>query len=318
MTGNNFYIIVEGEVNVYKTKTDTLNRSKSVPRLGLIVSADGSIDNFEFNPKEELIATLNKGQYFGEKALLKEDVRQASCVCKTDVVCLTLARDDFIDMIGHIDELDKQLLTPTTPSTRSDKVSADKTQRRDSDSELFTDRTANSDRIAASKEKAPTTHVSSNQPDDDKSNSLLSSASTPTLPPSKSVTAVVAGIASPKTIHFSNETNVNEGSARTRKKINLSTLKMMRIIGRGAFGHVKLASYTPPPLSPNLSKEQDDEPTEVQYYAVKCQSKTSIIENGFKKNVRNHMIILLTVSRAFVYPFIHLICSFVLWFLGFE
>ena len=50
-TGDNFYIISQGEVGVFKT------------------NAAG---------KDEKLATLRQGNYFGEQALLREDVRQAS------------------------------------------------------------------------------------------------------------------------------------------------------------------------------------------------------------------------------------------------
>lgn len=76
--GDNFYIIAEGDVGVYRT--DESN-------------------------KETKLATLHQGGFFGEKALLKEDVRQASCIAESKVICLTLGRDDFIDMLGSIDEL---------------------------------------------------------------------------------------------------------------------------------------------------------------------------------------------------------------------
>jgi cGMP-dependent protein kinase len=76
--GDHFYIISSGTVGIYK--------------------ADNS-------GKEQKLATLHEGNYFGEQALLKEDVRQASCVAETKVVCLTLGRDDFVDMMGSFEDL---------------------------------------------------------------------------------------------------------------------------------------------------------------------------------------------------------------------
>lgn len=77
-TGDHFYIISEGSVGVYKAD-------------------DGG--------KETKLAMLHQGNYFGEKALLKEDVRQASCVAESKVVCLTLGREEFVDMMGPFDDL---------------------------------------------------------------------------------------------------------------------------------------------------------------------------------------------------------------------
>jgi CRP-like cAMP-binding protein len=77
-SGDHFYIISEGNVGVYK--------------------ADPA-------GKENKLATLHVGNYFGEKALLKEDVRQASCIAESKVVCLTLGRDDFVEMMGTFDDM---------------------------------------------------------------------------------------------------------------------------------------------------------------------------------------------------------------------
>jgi hypothetical protein len=76
--GDNFYIIAEGNVGVFRT--DESN-------------------------KETKLTVLRQGAFFGEKALLKEDVRQASCIAESKVVCLTLGREDFIDMLGSLEDL---------------------------------------------------------------------------------------------------------------------------------------------------------------------------------------------------------------------
>lgn len=76
--GDHFYIIAEGTVDVFKT--------------------NGA-------GKDEKLVTLSQGAYFGEKALLSEDLRQASCIANSKVMVLTLARDDFIDMMGSMEEL---------------------------------------------------------------------------------------------------------------------------------------------------------------------------------------------------------------------
>lgn len=77
-TGDYFYIISEGQVDVWQETSDSGTKML-------------------FGDK---VATLSRGNYFGEKALLADDVRQASCVAVGKVVCLSLSRDDFIAMIG--------------------------------------------------------------------------------------------------------------------------------------------------------------------------------------------------------------------------
>jgi len=78
-TGDQFYIISEGSVGVFKT---------------------------DEAGKENKLATIGKGAYFGEKALLTDDVRSASCVAEDGkVTCLCLSREDFVDILGSFDDL---------------------------------------------------------------------------------------------------------------------------------------------------------------------------------------------------------------------
>lgn len=75
--GDVFYLIESGTVDVFKKDTG---------------------DN-------KPVATLQSGNFFGEKALLSEDVRQATCVATSDVKCLFLMRDDFVLMLGNLQDL---------------------------------------------------------------------------------------------------------------------------------------------------------------------------------------------------------------------
>lgn len=74
--GNTFYIITKGEVDIYKKS-----------------AGSGKI------------ATLGVSSFFGEKALLGSDTRQASCVAVKNTECLTLARDDFVLMLGNFQDI---------------------------------------------------------------------------------------------------------------------------------------------------------------------------------------------------------------------
>jgi len=85
--GDNFYIISDGEVGVHISNEKTKETSK--------------------------VAVLRQGGYFGEKALISEDVRKASCIAESKVTCLTLSREDFIDMMGSLDDfIKKETKTP--------------------------------------------------------------------------------------------------------------------------------------------------------------------------------------------------------------
>ncbi|XP_073454041.1 cGMP-dependent protein kinase 2 [Aquarana catesbeiana] len=59
----------------------------------------------------QLIKTLEKGDYFGEKALISDDVRSANIVADDDdgVECLVMDRDTFNQIVGTYAELQKYL-----------------------------------------------------------------------------------------------------------------------------------------------------------------------------------------------------------------
>jgi len=65
----------------------------------------GTVDVFKKEMGDEPIATLSSGQFFGEKALISEDVRQATCIASSDVKCLFLMREDFVLMLGDLQDL---------------------------------------------------------------------------------------------------------------------------------------------------------------------------------------------------------------------
>nr|XP_045598842.1 cGMP-dependent protein kinase, isozyme 1-like [Procambarus clarkii] len=79
-SGDSFYILRSGKVRV----------TQRIP---------GKSD-------EEEIRVLQKGSYFGEQALLREECRTASVIAMAPgVECLTLDRESFIQLIGDLSEL---------------------------------------------------------------------------------------------------------------------------------------------------------------------------------------------------------------------
>ncbi|XP_041123826.1 cGMP-dependent protein kinase 2 isoform X4 [Polyodon spathula] len=93
--GNTFFIIAVGEVSVTQTM-------------------EGSLD-----PQE--IKTLGVGDYFGEKALISEDVRSANIIAnENDTQCLVVDRDTFNQMVGTYEELQTYLKEYVEQLSRSD------------------------------------------------------------------------------------------------------------------------------------------------------------------------------------------------------
>eukprot|EP00944_MAST-04C_sp_MAST-4C-sp1_P000700 g700.t1 len=75
LPGDDFYIVFKGQVDVYKKEGDG---------------------------ERKKVKTCNPGEYFGELALLSEDMRAASCIANGPVTVLVLDRQHFEDMIGSL------------------------------------------------------------------------------------------------------------------------------------------------------------------------------------------------------------------------
>lgn len=62
----------------------------------IYVISEGVVDVLR---DDERIATLGQGECFGEMALLDRTTRSATIVATSDVAMLTIARDDFLDLL---------------------------------------------------------------------------------------------------------------------------------------------------------------------------------------------------------------------------
>ncbi|XP_062376284.1 cGMP-dependent protein kinase 2 [Sardina pilchardus] len=93
--GSTFFIIAEGGVCVTQT--------------------------MEGCPDPQQIKTLGVGDYFGEKALISEDVRSANIIAtENNTQCLVLDRDNFNQMVGTYEELQAYLREYVEQLARSD------------------------------------------------------------------------------------------------------------------------------------------------------------------------------------------------------
>ncbi|XP_076021200.1 cGMP-dependent protein kinase 2 [Genypterus blacodes] len=93
--GNTFFIIAKGEVIVTQT-TEGFSEPQKIKTLGV-------------------------GDYFGEKALISEDVRSANIICnESDTQCLVVDRENFNQMVGTYEELQAYLKEYVEELSRSD------------------------------------------------------------------------------------------------------------------------------------------------------------------------------------------------------
>ena len=81
--GENFYIIKSGEATVYQNVKD---------------EAEGVV-------KTRRINQLFPPDFFGEAALLTSSKRQATVIADTKLVCLTLNKNDFMELMAPMEEL---------------------------------------------------------------------------------------------------------------------------------------------------------------------------------------------------------------------
>ncbi|XP_033947961.1 cGMP-dependent protein kinase 2 [Pseudochaenichthys georgianus] len=94
--GSTFYIIAQGKVKVTQST--------------------------EAHKLPQIINTLQKGDYFGEKALISDDVRSANIIADEDgVECLVIDRETFDQTVGTFNELQKYLQGYVATLDRDDK-----------------------------------------------------------------------------------------------------------------------------------------------------------------------------------------------------
>ena len=77
--GDAFYVITKGKVDVLMKK--------------------------EKGSRKVCVAELGRGQFFGEKALLTNEKRNADCVAKTDVECLVVDKEAFDRTLGPLEDI---------------------------------------------------------------------------------------------------------------------------------------------------------------------------------------------------------------------
>ena len=80
--GEEFYILLEGEA----IATKVMSNCKST----------------------QVVKEYKAGDYFGERALMKNTTRAANIIAKSDIKCLALKREDFKHLLGPIEEILKR------------------------------------------------------------------------------------------------------------------------------------------------------------------------------------------------------------------
>ena len=77
----------------------------------LYIIVDGTVEVVEKRGEKEVkIATLNKGEFFGEMALLNQKKRNATVKCRTDTELIAIRRADFKILVANFGDLREQFM----------------------------------------------------------------------------------------------------------------------------------------------------------------------------------------------------------------
>jgi len=193
---------------MYKAGEEIVREGDKGDKLYLIES--GSVEVFKKANGSTPVAVLSEGQFFGEKALLSDDVRSATCIAQTDAKCLELMREDFNRMLGPL--------------------------------QSFLD--------------------------------------------NKTVARPGSAPGSPKR-------DVLSERARGKCKFEIGDFEVVRTLGLGAFGRVKLVKVK--------DSSSDKVPAgSPKVYALKCLSKRSIVDNTLQDHVLNEVNIMSELNHPFI------------------
>jgi len=166
------------------------------------------------------VAQLKAGQFFGERALIKNEPRDATCSAHGKVVCLTLEKKHFKSLLGSLEDITRIMGKRDTESHGTDRL------------------------------HTPPSKAASKRP------SQSSGAASKAEPPKRSV----------------------------HHTLKLDEFKVLRIIGQGTFGRVKLAQHTP----------------SSRVMAMKCLQKQQIWQQKQVTNVLNEKDAMEAIDHPFV------------------
>eukprot|EP01138_Halocafeteria_seosinensis_P005538 gb/GECG01005661.1/.p1 GENE.gb/GECG01005661.1/~~gb/GECG01005661.1/.p1 ORF type:complete len:1533 (+),score=231.60 gb/GECG01005661.1/:1-4599(+) len=115
-SGDMFFIIASGRVAVRKKSKEHLESHESSSSLDYDFNSlsfsgrefgdlDDESDNEEDDSFGATVAELTKGFFFGERALLLDEPRAATCMALTEVECYTLNRHAFKSVLSDVEEI---------------------------------------------------------------------------------------------------------------------------------------------------------------------------------------------------------------------
>ena len=101
LSNNEFIQLNDALETIYFESNDTIIKEGDIgDRFYIIKNGEASIIKNNNN-----IGKLRNGDYFGERALIKNDKRAATIIANTKLTCLTLSRNQFNTLLGSIENV---------------------------------------------------------------------------------------------------------------------------------------------------------------------------------------------------------------------
>ena len=222
----------------------------------------------EGHTEAQEIRTLQKGDYFGEKALLSEDLRTASIISSMGCVnCLVIERENFLSFIGDLDSIkekdygDKERVVAANATNQvADKAKIlSSGEKDDTNNDTISNILDNSDGLTKKPSIPIQKQGEEQRPENDEEKESK-------LEPPRRRTSV----------------EIIRAEFETKR---LSSFKLLSTLGMGGFGRVELIQ---------------DKENKSSTYALKCLIKQHVVETKQQEHVFNEKKILMMLESPFI------------------
>lgn len=235
------------------------------------------------------IRTLGKGDYFGEKALLSEDLRTASIIALAGGVnCLVIERENFLSFIGDLESIkEKDYGDKERQAAVSIHMATDSTTKSDKLKSSSTDKDNTTEVPSRTKDRSAVTEEESQQPPTLTTKTAVSSNQEKVkedIEKSKNDQEVVAP-SFPKPPPEPQRKSSAELIRAEFETKSLSSFKLLSTLGMGGFGRVELIQ---------------DKVKKSHTYALKCLIKQHVVETKQQEHVFNEKKILMMIDSPFI------------------
>lgn len=96
------------ETKKYPMGTKIIQKGEKGLEFYVVKAGRVSIEDIDVGNRHYDNQILGAGQYFGERAIVKEEPRAANVIAKDDVTALTLSREKFLEVVGPLEDILKR------------------------------------------------------------------------------------------------------------------------------------------------------------------------------------------------------------------